>query len=174
MKEKTNWKITLFTWCYRVFSYLVPGGYMLWAFLIETLINNKASVFDKVSCSGLFVLAIIVIIAIFFYDRHLKKKKDEITNQCIECIDIEKKKELVAKKRKIEAKQELFRNACFIAPFIIAWFVVSLVEKQVVSLRGTLMVVSISMATGLGFNGIAQWLKMREVKKEIRNDTKIK
>jgi len=164
MKEKTNWKITLFTWCYRVFAYLVPGGYALWAFLIETLINHQASVFDKISCSGLFVLAIIVIIAIFFYGRHLKKKKDDITNQCIECIDTEKKKELVAKKRKIEAKQELFRNACFIAPFIIAWFVVSLVEKQVVSLRGTLMVVSISMATGLGFNGIAQWLKTREVK----------
>jgi len=168
MKEKQNWKITLFTWCYRVFGYLVPGGYTLWAFLIETLINHKASIFDKVSCSGLFVLAIIVIIAIFFYGRHLKKKKDDITNQCIECIDNEKKIELVAKKRKIEAKQELFRNACFIAPFIIAWFVVSLVEKQVVSLRGTLMIVSISMAIGLGFNGIAQWLKTKNLKKEIK------
>ncbi len=164
MKEKTNWKITLFTCCHRTFSYLVPGGYVLWAFLIETLINHKASVWDKVSCSGLFVMAIIGIIAIFFYGRHLKKQKDDITNQCIECTDNEKKKELIAIKKKIEAKQELFRNACFIAPFIIAWFVMALVEKKVVSLRGTLMIVSISMASGLGFNGLSQWLKMREVK----------
>ena len=58
-------------------------------------------------------------------------------------------------------KQEMFRNACFVAPFIIAWFIVSMIEKQVVSLRGMLMIVSISMCAGLGFNGVAQWIKAK-------------
>ena len=45
MKEK-NWKLTLFTWLYRVFCYLVPGGYALYAFLINTLISNQTSVWE--------------------------------------------------------------------------------------------------------------------------------
>lgn len=161
--ENKDWKISLFTWLYRVFCYIVPGGYTLWAFLIDTLINEQATAWDKVSCSAIFVLALMIIIAVFFYGRHLKKKINDITNQCIECVDNDKKTALVAQKKKWEAKQEMFRNACFIAPFIIAWFVVTLIEKEVVSLRGTLMVVSISMASGLGFNGVAQWLKSRSI-----------
>ncbi len=160
MKEK-NWKLTLFTWLYRVFCYLVPSGYALYAFLINTLISEQTSIWDKVRCSAIFVVAIIVIIAIFFYGRHLKKKINDITNQCIECIDNSLKADLVAMKKKWEAKQEMFRNACFVAPFIIAWFIVSMIEKQVVSLRGMLMIVSISMCAGLGFNGVAQWIKAK-------------
>lgn len=173
MKEN-NWKLTLFTWLYRVFCYLVPGGFALWTFLIDTLINEQASAWDKVSCSAIFVLAIMIIIAVFFYGKHLKKKINDITNQCIECIDSTQKAELVAKKKKWEAKQEMFRNACFVAPFIIAWFVVAMIEKQVVSLRGTLMVVSISMCTGLGFNGIAQWIKCKSNKNKENDNAKVK
>lgn len=165
MKEK-NWKLTLFTWLYRVFCYLVPGGYALYAFLIDTLISEQTSVWDKVSCSAIFVVALMVIIAVFFYGRHLKKKINDITNQCIECVDNVQKADLVAQKKKWEAKQEMFRNACFVAPFIIAWFIVAMIEKQVVSLRGTLMVVSISMCAGLGFNGIAQWIKCKSNKEK--------
>ena len=160
MKEK-NWKLTLFTWLYRVFCYIVPGGYALYAFLIDTLISEQTSVWDKVSCSAIFVVALMVIIAVFFYGRHLKKKINDITNQCIECVDNAQKAELVAQKKKWEAKQEMFRNACFVAPFVIAWFIVAMIEKQVVSLRGTLMIVSISMCVGLGFNGVAQWIKTK-------------
>lgn len=160
MKEK-NWKLTLFTWLYRVFCYIVPGGYALYAFLIDTLISEQTSVWDKVSCSAIFVVALMVIIAVFFYGRHLKKKINDITNQCIECVDNIQKAELVAQKKKWEAKQEMFRNVCFVAPFVIAWFIVAMIEKQVVSLRGTLMIVSISMCVGLGFNGVAQWIKTK-------------
>lgn len=161
-----DWKVTLFTWMYRVFCYIVPSGYALWTFLIDTLINEQATAWDKVSCSSIFIVAIIVIIAVFFYGRHIKKKINNVTNECIECVDNNKKIELVAKKRKLESRQEIFRNACFVAPFIIAWFILTLVEKQVVSLRGTLMVVSISMTSGLGFNSVAQWLKTRQSKEQ--------
>lgn len=159
--QNKNWKLTLFTWLYRVFCHIVPGGYALYAFLIDTLINEQTSVWDKVSCSAIFIVALMVIIAVFFYGRHLKKKINDITNQCIECVDNTQKAELVAKKKKWEAKQEIFRNACFVAPFVIAWFIVAMIEKQVVSLRGTLMIVSISMCVGLGFNGVAQWIKTK-------------
>lgn len=167
MKQK-NWKITLFTWVSRTFLYLVPCGYTLWTFLIETLISEEATMWDKLSCSSIVVVCLIGVIAIFFFGKFLNKKITDYTNLCIECVDNNKKRELVLKKKKWEARQEIFRNACFVAPFIIGWFIISLIEKKVVSLRGTLMVISISMSTGFGFNSLTQWLKTKEAKREIQ------
>ena len=164
MNNKT--KEQIFTWLYRIFCYFVPGGVGLWSFFIEKLIDNEVSTFDKVGISGIVVLCIMVVIAIYFYGKHLRNKITNITNQCIECVDNTKKAELVASKRKYEAKQEMFHNACFVAPFIIAWLLVSMIEKGVVSLRGTLMIVSISMFIGLGFNGVAQGIKSKGISNE--------
>lgn len=142
--------------------YLVPGGVALWEMLISTLINNNVTVMQKIGVGGIFVIAIILIVAVFFYGKHLNRTIEKITNQCIECIDNEKKKELIIKKRKAEAKRDLFSNAIFVSIFVIAWLIVACIEKQVIAIRGTLMIVVISMATGLGFNGIAQYVKVKE------------
>lgn len=165
---KNDWKVTLFTWIYRSFCYIVPGGYALWAFLIEGLIDSEASVWDKINCSSIFVVVLIILIAIFFLGKYLKKRINKITDECIVCVDNDKKIELVTKKKKLEAKQEMFHNACFVAPFILLWFIVAMVEKGMVSLRGTLMVISISMTTGFGFNGLTQWIKTRTSKNELQ------
>lgn len=168
MSNETKGKI--FTWLYRVFTYLVPGGYVLWAFLIDRLIAKDVTVADKLGLTGIFVGAIMIVIAVFFYGRHLKKQIAKITDECIVCVDNAKKLELVEQKKKYEAKQEIFRNACFLAPFILVWAVLCMVEKGVVSLRGTLMFVCLSMATGFGFNTTAQWIMSKGVDKE--NDDK--
>lgn len=152
-------KSKIFTWIYRTFMYFVPCGIALWQFLIETLIKNDVTIMQKIGISGVFIIAIIFVIAVFFYGKHLRKKEKSIDDKLLVCIDNEKKKELIKEKHKWQFRQEMFRNICFMAPFIIAWIVMSAVEKKVVSLRGTLMIVSISMAIGLGFNGVAQWLK---------------
>lgn len=171
MSNKT--KQSIFTWLYRTFTYFVPGGVALWSFFIEKMIDKEVSTFDKIGISGIVVLAIMIIIAVFFYGKHLRKKITDITNQCIECTDNTKKAELVAQKKKYEARQEMFHNACFIAPFIIAWLLVSMIEKGVVSLRGTLMIVSTSMCVGLGFNGVAQGMKSKGIdNEENTNKTK--
>ena len=120
---------------------------------------------QKLGLSGIFTLVIMFLIAVFFYGRHLKKQKEKYTNLCIECTDEAKKKEYIAKKHKIESRQDLFRNICFIAPFVLMWLLMSSVERGVISIRGTLMFISISMATGFGFNGLAQWVKNKGDKK---------
>ena len=155
-------KATVFKWLYRSFEYYVPAGIALWQFLIETLISKDVTITQKIGVSGIFVLVIMVIIGVYFYGRHFKTAINKVTNELLECTDDEKKKELVAEKRKIESKQEIFRNACFLAPFILVWLVACLIEKQVVSLRGTMLFICISMATGMGFNGISQYFKNKK------------
>lgn len=157
MKAET--KYSIFIWLYRTFCYFVPAGYALWDFLIKNLIDNDITITQKLGISGIFTIVIIFLIAVFFYGRHLKKQISKYTDLCIECTDDAKKKEYVALKHKAESKQEMFRNLCFIAPFILGWLLMACVEKGVVSIRGMLMAVSLSMATGFGFNGIAQWIK---------------
>lgn len=154
-------KYNIFIWLYRTFCYFVPGGLALWLFLIENLIDKEVSTFQKISCSGIFILILIVCIAVYFYGKHFDKTIQKITNEILECLDDSKKTELISKKRKIEAKQDIFKNACFIAPFIIMWLLCCVIEKGIISLRGTLMTISISMASGLGFNSIAQAIKCK-------------
>lgn len=157
MKPETKQKV--FVWLYRTFTYFVPGGIAIWQFLIETLVDKEVTVTQKLGVGGIFTIALMAIIAVYFYGRHFKKKITELNNEILVCLDEDKKKELVLLKQKIESKQEMFHNACFIAPFIAFWLLLVCVENGVMSLRGTMLFVCISMAVGMGFNGVAQWMK---------------
>lgn len=159
MSNKTKSKI--FLWLYRSFSYFVPLGLSLWAFLIENLINKEVSVMSKIGVSGLFILVIAVVIGVYFYGKHFRTAISKVTNEILECLDNDKKIKLIEKKRKLEARQELFHNVCFVAPFVLVWLLCSLIEKKVISLRGIMMTISLSMAIGLGFNGVCQWFKTK-------------
>lgn len=158
MKEK------IITWVYRTFSYIIPGGIALYTFLIDKLLDKNVSVTAKIGVGGIFCLVIMILIAIYFYGRHLRKKLNSITNELLECIDNEKKAELVLKKKKIEGIQEIFHNAIFLAPFVALYFIILFVEKTSISMRGTLFYIMISMATGFGFNCFLQWIKTHEKK----------
>lgn len=155
-------KVKIFTWLYRTFCYFVPGGIALWLFLIENLVNKEVSVVAKVGMTGIFVLVIMFVIAIYFYGKHFSNSINKVTNEILECLDDNKKTELIAKKRKLEGQQEMFRNACFVAPFVVMWLLCALIESNIISLRGTLMTICLSMVSGFGFNGVAQWLKSKQ------------
>lgn len=154
-------KQKIFTWLYRIFCYIVPCGLTLWTFLIENLLNKEVTFMSKMGVSGIFVLAIIAIIGIFFYGKYLRNAVSKTTNEILECLDDIKKAELIAKKKKYEARQEIFHNACFVAPFVLIWLLCALIESKVISLRGTFMTISLSMLAGLGFNCVAQTLKRK-------------
>ena len=83
MKEK------IFTWLYRIFTFLVPSGIAIYTFLLEKLLDNNVSVMGKVGVGGVFILIVIAIIAVFFFGKFLKKKISKITDQIIVCIDNE-------------------------------------------------------------------------------------
>lgn len=172
MKNDTKYKI--FLWLYRVFTYLVPSGGALYFFLIDTLINKELTWVDKLSAGAVFVFAIMVLIAIFFYGKHLKKQISKLTDEIIVTTDDNKKAELITKKAKIEGRQEIFHNACFVAPFVILWVVIVLIEKKIISLRGFLMVVAVSMCSGLGFDCVAVKIKQKGVTDEVNGQNEKK
>lgn len=170
-------KEQIFTWLYRVFTFFVPGGIMLWTCLIEKLIDQEVSYFTKIGFVGIFVIVIMIIIAVFFLGKHYRKRLQKLQNFINERMkDImlatteEAKNELTQtlqvlnyNLKKTQARQEIFHNICFLAPFVIAWIVMGMVENGILSMRGTLAVVTISMATGLGFNFISQYIKTKKV-----------
>ena len=164
MSNELKEKILL--WGYRIFSYIVPGGFALWTFVIEKLIDNNVSLATKMGVSGMFMLALMVIIAVYFVGRHFRNKITKLNNKILEELDNDKKAILIAKKRKIESMQEIYHNAIFIAPFLGMFLLVLMVEKQMVSIRGILGFVCISMAIGMGFNGVKQWLHSKGVTKD--------
>ena len=63
-------KEQIFTWLYRVFTFFVPGGIVLWTCLIEKLIDQEVSYFTKIGFVGIFVIVIMIIIAVLFLGKH--------------------------------------------------------------------------------------------------------
>ena len=145
-------KQTIMKWLYRTFCYIIPSGIAMWTMLIDNMINKEVSVWSKISGAGIFALVVIVLIAVLFFGRFLKKKHQKYVDEIIVCTSDQLKEELIAKKAKVEKVQDLFANACFIAPFIVLWIVCGAIETGVVSLRGTLMAISLSMLAGFGVN----------------------
>ena len=161
MKEK------IFTWLYRTFTFLVPGGIALYSFLLEKLIDKDVSIMAKIGVSGIFALVIMVVIAVFFYGKYLRKKISKVTDKIIVCMNNDEKIKLIAKKAKFQAKQEIFHNLCFIAPFVLVWLLMMLIEKEAVELRGIMFYVVISMAIGFGFDCVLQYVNTHKyIKKE--------
>lgn len=152
-------------WLYRSFMYFVPGGFALYTFVIEKLMDDNVSWVGKIGVSGIFIVAVMFLIAVFFLGKYFRKRVSNITNQILECMDDAQKLVLIEKKRKIEAKQELFHNAIFLAPFVIIYVLLILVEKQTISLRGTFGTICISMAIGMGFSVLEQYLHVKGAKK---------
>lgn len=137
---------------YRIFTFLVPGGIVLWNLLIEKLIDSNVSVVAKIGCAGIFALIVIILIGIHFLKKHFTRTISKINDKILLCTDETKKKELIQKRRKVEKWQEIFNNACFLAPFVIAYFLVIMIENAMISLRGTLLIIVLSMGAGFGFN----------------------
>ena len=81
MKEKVT------KWLYRIFTYLVPGGIALYTFLIEKLISKDISITAKLGISGIFVLIIVVLIAVYFLGKHFRKRITKLTDEIIMCLD---------------------------------------------------------------------------------------
>lgn len=174
MENKTS--STIFMWLYRIFCYYVPSGVALWSFLIKKLIDNGVETKVKLGLGAISTFIVIAVIGFYFYKRHFDKKIQALTKENDDLTDkillesseekkvelLNRKKEIKAKIGKINSKQELFNNVCFVSIFVIAWLIACVLEKGLLSLRGTLLAISISMASGLGFNGLSQYLKNKE------------
>lgn len=187
-------KSKIFLWIYRIFGYFIPLGISLWFFLIEKLLDTHITFASKVGISGIFVLVVILFIAIYFYKKHFAKKieklnKDnsEFTDKILLETDETKKAEYLETKKairnalnKTEMAREIFNNILFVAPFVLCYIVCVLIEKEMISLRGFFLMLTLSMAIGFGFNVLSQLCKYKtdkirkvKVKKQkVKKETK--
>lgn len=141
---------------YRACTYLFPAGLLLWNLVIDKLIDKNVSFMAKIGCGGLFLLIAFVLIAVIMLGIHFKRAIERINEKLIDCVDSEQKQKLVEQKKKIRKHQAIYRNSCLIAPFIIVLVAVTLLEQKLVTFRGTLTLIVLSMAAGFGFNISAQ------------------
>lgn len=141
---------------YRVLTYLFPSGLLIWNLIIDKLIRNDVSVTAKIGCGGLFLLIALILVAVFFLGRHFKKTIEDLNDKILDCQDAEKKAELIAKKKQVRKWQEVYRNACLLAPLIVLFILVTLLENGLMTIRGTLLFIVLSMSAGFGFNITAQ------------------
>lgn len=142
--------------CYRVFTYIFPSGLVLWCLVIDKLMSNNVSFSAKIGCAGLFALAVMVLVAVIMLGRYFKNTIEDLNDKLIDCVDAEKKQELVEEKKKVRKWQEIYRNACLFAPFVILLIVVTMLEHGIVTFRGMMTLIVLSMGTGFGFNITAQ------------------
>lgn len=159
-----NLKEKILKVAYRAFMYFIPCGIALYIFVAEKLLNKEVSYIGKIGVTGMFIVVVMFIIAVFFLGKHFKKQISKVSDQILVCMNNEQKEALIIKKKKIESFQELFSNIIFITPFVIFYFALMLVEKQAISLRGIFGTIAISMAIGLGFNGLKQYLHIKGAK----------
>lgn len=144
--------------CYRVFTWLFPCGLLVWNLIIDKLIDKNVSVVARIGCGGLFLLIALIIVAVIMLKKHFDKTIEQLNDKLLDCTDDEKKRELLAKKKDVKKQREIFKNACLLAPFIIVLVAVNLLENGLVTFRGTLMTIVLSMCAGFGFNCVAQSL----------------
>lgn len=142
--------------CYRVFTYIFPTGLLFWNLIIDKLLDKNVSVMARIGCGGLFLLIAMLLVAVFILGRYFKKTLEQLTDKIIDCTDEEKKQKLIAKKKQVAKWQEIFRNACIVAPFVVLLILANLIERGAVTVRGTLMLIVTSLCAGFGFNITAQ------------------
>ena len=148
------------------FSYGGTMGIALWSFLIEKLVKNEVSIMAKIGCSGIIIIALMIVLAIVFYNRHTTKKLDEneiqqknIIKEMLMETDEEKKKQLREKlvkyenyEIKIKTRKTIFKNAVLCGVFVLFTLLFYLAEKACISMRGIFFGMSSTLLIGFGFN----------------------
>lgn len=166
-------KAKIMLWLYRSFTYFLPAGLALWTFVVDKLIDNNVSIIAKIGVSGIFIIVVVALIGLHFYKNHfqiainkLTLANNDLTDRILLTTSDEEKTELLEQKQIIRDKilkkqtiQSLVQNISFVAPFVLCWLACMLIEKQMVSLRGTFLPIILSMSIGFVFNIFFQKFK---------------
>lgn len=147
-----TWEQNTLRLLYGIFTYVFPIGFVLWSLVIDKLLDKDVSIMAKWGCTGTFALIVIALVGVVLVKKTFKKKLDKFNDKLLVCIDDDEKKELVKKREVTRKWQELFNNACLIVPFVIGYVLVCLIEKAMISVRGGLLAILISLAVGFVFN----------------------
>ena len=177
-KLKTN-IITFFSF---TCTYIVPGGWTLWVFVIEKIISQDIPITAKLGgIAGVIVLIALLVCAVIFYGKWLNKRietktkrKDEINNTLITMLAnqnttnmqalADEKQALTVKIEKIKAHKEIFKNIILVIPFVALYIAFKAMADGLVNMSNVMGVIAIFMSVGLGLNGVTQYLKVKGAK----------
>lgn len=182
MDRTTREKV--FAILYYGFSVAVPAITTLWTFVIQKLMDDEVSITAKWGIGGTFTLVIcFVVIAILIgkmftkkaakIDESIKEINDKIllsTSETNKTEFINQRRTLDVKKQKIDSAYSIYKNLFIVAPFILFYLVLKMVEQQVISLRGTFFIIMMSLIAGLGVNLSDQLIKIKEAKEILEEE----
>lgn len=137
-------------WLYRIMSYFVPCGITLYTFVIENMFNKEVTLATKIGASGIFVIAILIIISIFFVNQAFINTEKKLEKSSIKEVDLEKRKQIIEKWEKIENYHKIFNQLIMLVVLVGITALIYMVEKSLINLRGTMIFICISFATGTG------------------------
>lgn len=137
-------------WVYRTLCYYLPCGFILYNFVIENLLSNEVSIMSKIGVSGVFVLAILIILCIFFVNKAYNKKESELEKLSIKAIDLQEREKLITEWEKTEKNHSIFKNLIMLAIVVVLTILVALLESKILSLRGTMIAFTMSFLSGEG------------------------
>lgn len=156
---------TLLLWVYRTLSYFLPGGIMLWTFVIENMLSEEVSWTSKLGASGIFILVVMIILCIFFVNKEFTKREQKYEKLSIKEIDLQKREEYIKKWKVVEKNHEIFKNILMLAVLLTLTLLISLLETKLLSLRGTMITICTSFAGGTGINVIYKNMKLAKENK---------
>lgn len=164
-KTLTNTQKILYL-CHIGFSYGGTLGVSLWSFLIEKLVSSEVSAMAKVGCVGILCIALMILFAIIFTNRHFnkvldtnQKMQDTIVKDMVMETNAQKKEEMRKKlvslenaNVKIKANLTIFKNAILCAIFLGLTILCYMMEKSAIEMRGVFMGITSCLLVGFGFN----------------------
>lgn len=180
MSNELKTKIT--TCLSFIFTYIVPGGWALWTFVIEKIISQDIPATAKIGgIMGVLVLGALLICAVIFYGKWLNKRietatkrKDEINDSLITMLAnqnttnmqplVDEKQALTIKIAKIKAHKDIFKNIILVVPFVALYIAFKMMADSLVNMANVIGVIALSMSTGFGLNGVTQYLKVKGAK----------
>lgn len=145
-----------------IFSLIIPNCIALYFFVIEKLIDTQITIADKITSCSIFVIIILIIVALIFFNKLLNSKYKKYEKLAIMELNNDIKKTYIKKMQTYDSIKNIYHNILSISPFLIIWLLVVLIERKIISLRGILAIISISMVIGLIFNIM---YNIKEIKK---------
>ena len=155
---------TLFFWLYITFSYIATGGILLWTFVIENILNDEVTLIAKLGATGIFVLAICLIIGIVVINKLFTKREQKYEKLSIKEIDTNKRAEYILKWSNTEKWHNIFKQCLMFGTLVMLTLLVGLLETKLLALRGTMTTIVISYAIGLIFFVVYENIKLKKLR----------
>lgn len=138
----------LLKWFYRTLSYYIPSIILIYNLIIENLFNKEVSFTAKIGASGILLIVVYILIAIFLINDIFIKKSNIYEKESIKEIDFEKRKQIILKWQNVEKWHRIFKQSILLIILVGITILIYMLEQKFLSLKGTMLLISIFFFIG--------------------------